>query len=260
MSIRRALGRCPAWPQSSRPPDIPGKPLFGRRRADQPVLCHDRLRFIGDPIAAVAADTPANADRAIAAIVVHADPLPALTDAAAALDPDAPVLHPAGNLLQSGGYARGDLAAAFAKAAYRIDDVYQTGRQMHAFMETEGGIVEPDGTGGLLIHAGTHDSFGDVVELAAILALDPARIRVVAGITGGSFGGKDGLTIQPIACLLALRTGRPVRLHYNPRRKHGRRRQTPRRPHARQHGLRRRRPPARPPTRPAAGRRRLCHP
>jgi CO/xanthine dehydrogenase Mo-binding subunit len=195
--------------------DIPGRNIHGARvRWDQPMLCTDRVRHIGDPIAAVAADTPENAARAAAAIIVELEALPALTDAARALDPDAPVLHPSGNLLHSRDYARGDIGAAWRGAVHRIDAVYDTGRQAHAFMETEGGIVEPDGEGGLIVQAGTHDAFGDRADLALILGLDPARIRVLGGITGGSFGGKDGLSVQPIACLLALRIGRPVRLHY----------------------------------------------
>ena len=195
--------------------DVPGRNQFGRRRADQPVLCHDRLRYAGDPIAAVAAGTPEQAARAVAAIRFELEALSAVTDPETACDPATPLVHAGGNLLEAADYAAGDIDAAFRHAAHRVDDVYDTGRQMHAFLETEGGIVEPDGEGGLLIHAGTHDAFGDVAELALILGLDPARIRVVAGITGGSFGGKDGLTIQPIACLLALRTGHAIRLHYS---------------------------------------------
>jgi CO/xanthine dehydrogenase Mo-binding subunit len=196
--------------------DIPGRNIYGLRvRTDQPALCYDRVRSVGDPVAAVAADTPEHAAQAVAAIRVAYTPLPALTDPAAALSPDAPQLHPGGNLLHSTAYARGDLAAALAGAAHRVDDVYLSGRQMHAFMETEGGIVEPDGAGGLIVRVGTHDAFTDQADLAAILGLPPGRIRVIAGITGGSFGGKDGLSVQPVACLLALRTGRPVRLHYS---------------------------------------------
>ena len=195
--------------------DIPGRNIYGLRvRTDQPVLCHDRVRYVGDPVAAVAADTPETAARAAAAIRVEYAPLPALTDPEAALAPDAPRLHAGGNLLHSTAYARGDLDAALRAAAHRVDAVYRTGRQMHAFMETEGGLVEPDGAGGLIVRVGTHDAFGDRADLAIILGLDPAKIRVIAGITGGSFGGKDGLGAQPAACLLALRTGRPVRLHY----------------------------------------------
>jgi CO/xanthine dehydrogenase Mo-binding subunit len=195
--------------------DIPGRNIHGARvRWDQPVLCWDRVRHVGDPIAAVAADTPDNAARAVAAIILELDALPLVTDAAAALGPDSPLVHGSGNLLHSRQYSRGDLDAALARAVHRIDAVYDTGRQVHAFMETEGGIVEPDGAGGVIIQAGTHDAFGDRADLAIILGLDPAKIRVLAGITGGSFGGKDGLSVQPVACLLALRTGRPVRLHY----------------------------------------------
>jgi CO/xanthine dehydrogenase Mo-binding subunit len=195
--------------------DIPGRNIYGCRvRTDQPILCWDRVRYVGDPIAAVAADTPDNAARAAAAIVVETEALPVLADAAHALEPGAPLLHTSGNLLHTRNYARGDIAAALRAAVHRVDDVYVTGRQMHAFMETEGGIVEPDGDGGLIVHACTHDAFTDRADLAAILALDAAKIRVIAGIMGGSFGGKDGLSVQPVACLLALRTGRPVRLHY----------------------------------------------
>lgn len=194
--------------------DIDGCNLFGQLTADQPALCHDRVRFVGDAIAAVAAETPDQARSALAAIVVELEPLPWVTEPLAALGADAPLLHAGGNLLHRVDYARGDLDAAFASAAHVVEDVYRTGRQMHAFLETEGGIAEPDGQGGLLVHVGSHHAAGDRRDLAHILGLDPARIRVVTGPTGGSFGGKDGMTIQPIACLLALRTGRPVRLHY----------------------------------------------
>jgi CO/xanthine dehydrogenase Mo-binding subunit len=194
--------------------DIPGRNLHW---GDQPVLCTDRVRYVGDPIAAVAADTPERAAAARDAIVLDLVALPMVDDPLAGISIEAPLLHPGGNLLHSTDYAHGDLAAAFAAAAHVVDDVYLTGRQMHGFMETEGGIAIPDGQGGLLIHAGSHHAAGDRVELAHILALDISRLRVLAGPTGGSFGGKDGLTVQPIAALLALRTGRPVRLHYTRR-------------------------------------------
>jgi len=191
--------------------DIPGDKRFGLRVADQPFLCADRVLTVGDPVAAVAAETPAQARAALAAIVVEWQPLPVLADAAAALLPGAPVLHPGGNVLHATAYQRGDVEAGFAIAAHIIEDVYETPRQMHGFIEPEGAVAIP-GPEGLTILAPGHWAEAERQVIAGMLALDPARVRVVASPVGGSHGGKDQLHAQPIAALLAHLSGRPVRL------------------------------------------------
>src|SRR5574343_554652 len=116
----------------------------GLRVVDRPVLCHDVVRCVGDPVAAVAAETPELAQRALALIDVRYEALPLVDDAEAALAPGAAPLHPGGNLLHQGRHARGDAAAAAAACVHWVEAEYFSPMQMHAFLETEGGVVEPD--------------------------------------------------------------------------------------------------------------------
>lgn len=197
--------------------DVPGRNAFGLRVVDQPMLCSDKVRFVGDAVAAVAAESPALAAAAAASVVVKYELLPVIDDPDVALASNAVAIHAGGNLLHQIGYARGDIDQAWQACAHIADATYYSGRQMHGFMETEGGIVEPeiqaDGRMGLVVYVGSQHPQRDRQALADILALPLTHIRVVASPLGGSFGGKDELTVQPIAALLALRSGRPVRLH-----------------------------------------------
>lgn len=196
--------------------DIPGVSAYGLRKVDRPVLCHDKVRHIGDPVAAVAAVDMATARAALALIRVDYALLPgvfnpeaALTDVAA---PQVPV-HDGGNLLHRVEYERGDMAAAEAATVHWVEDRYETPRQMHAFLETEGGVAEPDGSGGLRLFFGGHNPARERQVVADMLGLPHHQVQAVGTPVGGSYGGKDELTVQPIAALLAWRTQRAVRLH-----------------------------------------------
>lgn len=192
--------------------DVPGLNGFGIVIQDQPAFCADRVRYLGDCVAAVAAETSEIAERALSLIRVDYEPLPLVTDAEAALEPDAEPLHEGGNLLTEFRHERGDVDAAFAACAHVVEDIYTTPRQMHAFMETEGGYAVPEPDGTLSICVGGQHGFRDRMQLARILAMDEARIRVVSSPSGGAFGGKDELTVQPALALLALKSKRPVRM------------------------------------------------
>ncbi len=193
--------------------DVGGSNSFGIVVQDQPAFCSDRVRHVGDVVAAVAAVDSATAEAALRLIAVDYEDLPVVTDAEAALGPQAPALHPGGNLQREIAFGRGDPDAAFATAVHVVEDVYVTPRQMHGFMETEGGmaVVEADGT--LVVQVGGQHGGRDRMQLARLLGLPETSIRVVTSPTGGAFGGKDELTVQPALALLALKTGRPVRLH-----------------------------------------------
>lgn len=191
--------------------DIPGSNSFGIVLRDQPVLCRDRVRFEGDAVAAVAAQTPEQARAALAAIGVTYEPLPVVTDAGTAEQGFA--LHGRSNLLAAHSLRQGDFREALERCALVVERSYRTPRQMHAFMETEGGVAIPDGRGGLSFQVGCQSGHRDVIQLADILGLAPEQIEIRPVPTGGAFGGKDELTVQPVAGLLALKTGRPVLVH-----------------------------------------------
>jgi CO/xanthine dehydrogenase Mo-binding subunit len=196
--------------------DIPGVSAYGLRKVDRPVLCHDKVRHIGDPVAAVAAVDMATAREALALIRVEYAPLPGVFDPEAALTDDAkahPPVHDGGNLLHGIDHTRGDMAAAEAASVHWVEDRYETPRQMHVFLETEGGVAEPDGSGGLRLYFGGHNPARERQVVADMLGLPHDQVQAVGTPVGGSYGGKDELTVQPIAALLAWRTQRAVRLH-----------------------------------------------
>ncbi|MCC3372679.1 xanthine dehydrogenase subunit D [Cohnella sp. REN36] len=193
--------------------DVPGLNRFGIARQDQPVFCEDRVRYVGDAVAAVAAKTPEIARRALGLIEVAYEPLPIADDPELALRPEAPQLHPDGNVLHSKTFRTGDVGPIFERCARVVEETYVTPRQMHAYMETEGGLFVPGENGGVAVYAPTQHGLMDRLQLARILALPKERIRVVSSPIGGSFGGKDELNVQPYGALLALATGWPVKIH-----------------------------------------------
>ncbi|AZO16436.1 aldehyde oxidase [Mesorhizobium sp. M2A.F.Ca.ET.043.05.1.1] len=192
--------------------DIAGSNAFGIVVQDQPALCFDKVRYVGDAVAAVAAVDAETAERALGLIRVRYAPLPVVSDPEQALSADAEPVHAAGNLQTSLGFERGDIAEGFARAAHVVEAVYETPRQMHGFMETEGGHAFVDTDGTLNVCAGGQYGLRDRQQLSRILGLPEEKIRVVTSPTGGAFGGKDELTVQPALALLALKTGQPVRL------------------------------------------------
>jgi xanthine dehydrogenase D subunit len=192
--------------------DVPGLNAFGIVVQDQPALCRDKVRYLGDAVAAVAAVDADTAAAALRLIEVVYECLPPVTSAAQALEAGAPPVHAAGNLQRRIDYARGDVEAAFTACAHTLEDLYVTPRQLHGFMETEGGwaALQPDGI--LALHAGGQHAGRDRLQVARILDLPEERIRVVTSPTGGAFGGKDELTVQPALALLAMKSRRPVRI------------------------------------------------
>jgi nicotinate dehydrogenase large molybdopterin subunit len=193
--------------------DVPGMNRFGIVIPDQPVFCEDRVRYVGDAVAAIAAETEEIAEQALQLIRVVYEPLPVVDDPEFALSPSAPKLHPGGNILYRTAFCDGDVKSAFQDCAVIVEETYETPRQMHAYMETEGGVIVPDPEGRITVYAGTQHGYKDRFQLARILSLPENQIRVVSSPIGGSFGGKDELNIQPYGALLALATGCPVKIH-----------------------------------------------
>lgn len=193
--------------------DVPGLNGFGIATPDQPVFCEDFVRYTGDAIAAVAADTPEIAEQALQFIRVEYEVLSPLTSPEDALEQGAPSLHPSGNLLHRTEVKRGDVKTELRKSDLVIKEVYYTPRQMHTYMETEGGLFVPEANGRLTVYAPTQHGYKDRMQLSRILNMPEESIRVISSPIGGSFGGKDELNVQPYGSLLALKTGRPVKFH-----------------------------------------------
>ncbi|TFE24999.1 xanthine dehydrogenase subunit D [Cohnella luojiensis] len=193
--------------------DIPGMNRFGIVNPDQPVLCEDRVRYIGDAVAAVAAETPEIAAQALESIEVEYVVLPVVDDPVKAQTKQAPKLHPGGNVLHRNQYGYGEVTSGFAGCTHIVEETYLTPRQMHTYMETEGGLFIPEEGGRLTVYSPTQHGYKDRMQLARILGLPEFNIRVVSSPIGGSFGGKDELNVQPYGALLALVTGRPVKIH-----------------------------------------------
>ncbi|WP_413382514.1 xanthine dehydrogenase subunit D [Alkalihalobacillus sp. 1P02AB] len=193
--------------------DVPGLNGFGIVTPDQPVFCDQVVRYVGDAIAAVAATSLEIAEKALDLIQVEYEALPVINSPEEALKEEAPSLHKNGNVLHETGFSYGQLDKGFQECRYIVEEMYQLPRQMHAYMETEGGIVVPEEDGSITVYIGTQHGYKDRFQLSRILNMEEAKIRIVSSPMGGSFGGKDELNVQPYAALLALKTNLPVKMH-----------------------------------------------
>ncbi|WP_057764607.1 xanthine dehydrogenase family protein molybdopterin-binding subunit [Cytobacillus praedii] len=194
--------------------DIPGFNGFGIVVPDQPVLASDIVRCTGDAIALVAAETLEIAEQALSLIEVDYEPLEAVTDAEQAMSAEAPKLHPDGNIHSHVKIKNGNIDKAFREADIIVENTFYSPRQMHAFIETEGGWGVMDEEGFITIRCPGQYAYRDRMQIARALAYNPERIRVISSPIGGAFGGKDEITVQIYLALLAMHTnGRPVKIH-----------------------------------------------
>lgn len=189
--------------------NAPGKPW--RRNCP---LFDEVVRYVGDEVAAVAADNPGIAQQACRLIEVVYEPLPFVLDPEQALKPGAPEVHAGGNLLdgEPTEYTRGDTAAALQAAEVVVEGVFETPTQLHNSLETHGSVVEWEGES-LTIYDSTGNVHGVRDRMADWLGLPKNRVRVISDYMGGSFGSKNNAgKYTVIAALLARQAGRPVRL------------------------------------------------
>ena len=191
--------------------DVPGRRTYGLEIADQPVLAWEDVRYQGEPVAVVAADHPETARAAAQRIEVDWEVLEPLTDPERALDPSVPKLHPSGNVLRHVRIEHGDPAAA---GEVVVRGEYAVGMQDQAFLGPESGLAVPAEDGGVDLYIATQWLHVDRDQLAASLDLEPEQVRLVLGGVGGAFGGREDLSMQVHACMLALHTGRPVKMMY----------------------------------------------
>lgn len=198
--------------------DIPGRKDCGVHEIDWPVLCYDKVRYVGDAIALVVAETEQIAEQALELIEVDYEPLPVVTGPKEAARPGAPILHErreGGNLLAHFHLDHGDLAAGFAQADVVVEREYRTQTVDHAFIEPEAGLAVPGADGRITVYAGGQIPFNDRRQIAATLGLPEERVRVVNCLIGGAFGGKEDVSVQVHAALAAWATGRPVKMVFS---------------------------------------------
>ena len=194
--------------------DIPGSRVFGVVVPNQQILAEGRVRFLGDGVALVAAESREVADEALGLIEVEYEPLPVVTDPEAAMAPGAPRLHGDDNVFVHHRVRKGDVAKGFAAADFVIERRFRTQFVEHSYLEPEAVLAEPAEQGGVRIIGSIQNLFSSRRAVAAALNLDLAQVQLVQATLGGSFGGKDEV-MSAMCCraaLLALRTGRPVKM------------------------------------------------
>ncbi len=192
--------------------DVPGQLNYGLIDQDQPVFATDVVRYVGEPVAAVAADHPETCKRALEAIVVTYEVLEPLIDPEVAIAGEHEPIHPHGNVVRHQRIVCGDVDAT---GPVVVEGTYQIGMQDQAFLGLEAALAVPDHDGGgveLLI--ATQWLHEDRKQIAACLGLPDEKVRLVLGGVGGAFGAREDISLQVHTCLLALRLGRPVRMQY----------------------------------------------
>lgn len=191
--------------------DLPNEELFGLMKSDQYPLARKKVRFLGDPVALVAADDERIARDACKLIAVTYEPLPPITDPIAALQPDARPIHDGGNVIDAVHLVHGDPAA---QADVSVSGEYELGMQDQAALGPEAGLAIPDDDGGVTLHIATQWLHEDLRQIAPCLGLPEEKVRLVMSGVGGAFGAREDVTLQIHLCLLALATKRPVRMTY----------------------------------------------
>ena len=193
--------------------DIPGQ--VGRKRLNtgQQVLVRERVRYFGEPLALIAAETRDIADHAMELVEFELEPIPGVYDPLEAMKPGAPIVTAPDNIVAERRIVKGDVEAGFAAADVIVENTYRTPFQEHAFLEPEVGLAWIDENDVVNIRVSTQ-----VIEhfrpIADAIGVPHNKVRIRGALVGGGFGGKEDLTVEVYLALLAKRTGRPVRLEY----------------------------------------------
>ncbi len=192
--------------------DIPGQTgTRAHRLSDAPILAEEFVRYKGEPVAIVAAESLDIAETALEAVKVQYKALPSVHDPLAALKPGAPLVAGTDNIIQTRRIVKGDIEKGFAEADHIIENTYRTQHVDHAYLQPEAGVAWVDSNGVLNLRVSTQ-----VVEhfrsIAAALQVPQSKVRIIGTQVGGGFGGKEDMTVELYIALVALKTRRPVRL------------------------------------------------
>ena len=204
-------------PQNALRMELPGRmaeATAGAVLATQPVLAEGRVRFQGEPVVAIAAESPETAAEAAELVRVDYEPLPGVYDPVAALETGAPHVHEGGNLLRAWHIRKGDVAEGLGRADVIVERTYRTPFVDHVYLETETGIGWIDAEGVLVLRVSTQvlEHFRDVAE---VLRLPHSHVRIEGAYLGGGFGGKEDVTVECLLGLLVWKTRRPVQLVFS---------------------------------------------
>jgi len=206
--------------------DVPNNE-YGLIMPDQPVLCGpgstkefaDRVRFVGDQIAVVVAESEAIAGRALKLIEVDFEDLPVVLDPLQAMRPDSTLLHPdrGSNVFCHDRIRKGDLEAGFAAADVIVEGEYRTPAQEHAYLQPEAGLAYIDDQGRVTVEVAGQWTHEDQEQIAHALGLPLEQVRVIYPAIGGAFGGREDMSVQIVLALAAWRlhqrgVDRPVKI------------------------------------------------
>lgn len=196
------------------------KVLYNGNGEDSEILPSERifdteLRYVGDKVAAVAAETEEIASRALKLICVEYEELPFYLEPEEAAEEGAFPIHSQGNILEEVDIGAGDMKEGFAQADRIFEACYEVPAIHHAPMETHVSISYFDAGGKLTVRTPSQDVFGQRKNLAKIFGLPMNKVRVVSPAMGGGFGGKIDLVTEPVGALLSMKTGKPVKISYN---------------------------------------------
>jgi selenium-dependent xanthine dehydrogenase len=197
--------------------DVPGERLLGHIVHDWPVMIAEgeETHYVGDALVVLAATTQETARKALELIRVEYEELTPLLSPEAAMAKGAPLIHPKGNLLSETIMKRGDVDKAIAEAKHVVTQHYSTPRQEHAFLEPESALAIPMQCGSLTVYTGGQGVYDDRQGIMEMLGLPEDKVRVISKYVGGGFGGKEDLSVQHHAALLAWHSKKPVKLTFS---------------------------------------------
>jgi len=193
---------------------VPGQLFYGLISKDQPLLAKDKVRFVGEAIALVVAETEEAAECGVEKIRVEYEDLPAVFDPEEALDEDAPKIHEKGNLLHCRYLRRGDVDHALSQSDVVVKRTYTTSHLEHCYLEPDAGLGFVDDQGRYVIYASTQNPHYDQGEVARLLGVEKKGVRIIQAATGGGFGSKLDLNVQGFIALALYHLKRPVRMTY----------------------------------------------
>ena len=195
--------------------------LIGVGPDEEYVLAEDKVRYIGEPIAAILAESEDAAMEAVSQVRLDLEELPAVLDVEEALKPGAPILKEWGTnyFVYEGHHCRrvrfGDVEKGFSEADFIVEDRYQTSPIEHAPSETTGCVAKPEADGRITIYSNTQALFFTLDNAAIILQVPFQKLHLVGGTVGGGFGGKVDVIVEPISALAAMKTNRPVKYMFS---------------------------------------------